>query len=192
MSASTYRSISYYRNLAKRLLREAKGISTPGDTLYARVRTLATFEDKSDQDITELARTGKFQQKHALAIIAQETGFSSWIALKKEVEREKPPTPEEPDWSRFFGRFSHGFLNFWFPSYEEAKEHLAQKGGYLFPYRHHFLICEGAAIQAVGIDAKDPDWERIGYDWSQPSCIHAWNRLKSKMVKVHQEKNRSC
>ena len=58
--------------------------------------------------------------------------------------------------------------------------------GYLLPYRHQFVICESAGIDALGLDPDDPDWERIGYDWVRPSDPAAWARLRTRRLHVLQ------
>jgi len=72
------------------------------------------------------------------------------------------------------------YLNRWFARYEEAKKSLEQEGGYLFPYKNQFFVCESGAVKAMGLDAKDPDWEKIGYDCAQPADPDAYTRLMEK------------
>jgi hypothetical protein len=72
------------------------------------------------------------------------------------------------------------FLNGWFTSYEEARAARIAEQGYLFPYRHHFFVASAAAVEELGLDPADPDWERIGWDWVRPLDAEAWERLKLK------------
>ena len=72
------------------------------------------------------------------------------------------------------------FLNRWFSSYDEAREALETEGGYLLPYRHQFFICQPEAIQAMGLEPDDPDWERIGRDGGRPADAEAFQRLSKK------------
>lgn len=72
------------------------------------------------------------------------------------------------------------YLNLWFPDYETAREMRARDGGFLFPYRHHFFVAAEGAVRELGLDPRDPDWERIGWDWVRPADREAWDRLRLK------------
>ena len=78
------------------------------------------------------------------------------------------------------------YLNRWFPDYGKARDALDKEGGYLFPYKHHFFICREGAVQAMGLDPYDPDWNKIGYDCAKPSDPAAFLRLceKREMIAV--------
>jgi hypothetical protein len=72
------------------------------------------------------------------------------------------------------------FLNRWFTSYEDAYAAREAEGGYLFPYEHHFFVTTPTAIRELGLDPRDPDWERIGWNWVRPLDPDAWERLKER------------
>ena len=72
------------------------------------------------------------------------------------------------------------YLNRWFARYEEAKKSLEQEGGYLFPYKNQFFVCEWGAVKAMGLDPKDADWEKIGFDCAKPTDPEAYKRLVEK------------
>ena len=74
------------------------------------------------------------------------------------------------------------FLNRWFKSYEEARRLLEGEGGYLLPYKHQFFICEAAAVEAMGLDPCDPDWDKIGRDGARPADEQAYQRLREKRM----------
>lgn len=76
------------------------------------------------------------------------------------------------------------FLNRWFATYEEARRSLESEGGFLLPYRSHFFVCEADVIQAMGLEADDPDWERIGRNGAQPRDVEAYERLYRKREQV--------
>jgi|ERR1041385_6988265 hypothetical protein len=76
------------------------------------------------------------------------------------------------------------FLNRWYANYEEARAGLEKHGGFLLPYRHHFFVCQPDVIQALGLDANDPDWEKIGYDLTQPADARAFERLRQKREEI--------
>jgi hypothetical protein len=73
-------------------------------------------------------------------------------------------------------------LNRWFARYVEARASLEAEGGYLFPYRHQFFICEQGFLAALGIDPGDPDWGRIGRDWVRPLDETARSRLERTLI----------
>ena len=76
------------------------------------------------------------------------------------------------------------FLNRWFSTYEEARRSLDGEGGFLLPYKKHFFVCEADVIQAMGLEADDPDWERIGRDGAKPNDQDAYQRLREKRAQV--------
>ena len=59
---------------------------------------------------------------------------------------------------------------------------LETQGGFLFPYRNQFFICEWGFVVALGLDPADPDWERIGRDWVRPRDEVARDRLEAKLI----------
>ena len=74
------------------------------------------------------------------------------------------------------------FLNRWFARYGEARALLEAEGGYLFPFRRQFFICEAGFLEARGIDPTHPDWDRIGRDWVRPRDETVRDRLERKLV----------
>ena len=72
------------------------------------------------------------------------------------------------------------FLNRWFTRYAEARATLDAEGGYLLPYRNHFFVTVAGGIEELGLDPKDGDWERIGWDWVRPKDTEARERLERK------------
>ena len=109
------------------------------------------------------------KRKHALALIALEKGFKSWIDLKSQLNF-----------------IVGGFLNKWFAHYPQAKSHLQEEGGFLLPYKKQFFICEANYIKQLGLDPDDPDWKLIGYDWANPNDPKAWQRLYKKWMKIQE------
>ncbi|MGA2880050.1 MAG: hypothetical protein ABSG13_13970 [Bryobacteraceae bacterium] len=122
-----------------------------------RFRILPPFRDKTPEQIAS-----DIKRKHALAVIAKETGFESWTQLRCA----KLFGPETSfDTTRLFQSGNAGFLNLWFRSYNQARELLlAEPARYLFPYRRHFFLCEPLFLENAGVDPWVPDWERIGRD----------------------------
>jgi hypothetical protein len=118
-----------------------------------------------------LAHPERVRLKHALALVATEAGFESWLEMKAALER-----PDNVDQS-WYARGMDVFLNRWFRTYEEARRSLDEDGGFLLTYRKQFFICEDAAIPLLGLDPRDPDWERIGWDCARPIDKAAYERL---------------
>jgi hypothetical protein len=72
------------------------------------------------------------------------------------------------------------FLNRWFTTYEAARAARATEGGFLFPFGGHFFVTEDGGVRELGLDPRDPDWERIGWDWVRPLDRDAWDRLAER------------
>lgn len=130
-----------------------------------RFQRLAEFADYTIADILEKT----IKHKHALAVIALENGFKSWFDFKAQT-----------------AFIVGGFLNKWFTSYEEAKLQQQLSGGFLFPYKHQFFICEEGYIKYLGLDPRDVDWKLIDYDYVYPLNKAAWLRLYKKRRKVQE------
>jgi len=124
-----------------------------------RFQRLPEFADLSLAEILQR----KIQHKHALNIIAIENKFNAWTDLKIQIHF-----------------IINGYLNPWFVNYTEAKSYLQSHGGYLLPYKNQFFICHRDYINQLGIDADDPDWKLIGYDWVKPDDKFAWQRIYQK------------
>ncbi|WP_199243013.1 hypothetical protein [Vitiosangium sp. GDMCC 1.1324] len=148
-----------------------------------RLRALPPFARLSPEEL--LARKDSVRHKHALAVIAQEQGYASWVELKKARGEEAPP---RFDFEAFFTRHPSVFLNRWFASYAEALASLRSTGGYLFPYRQQFFVCESNFLAARGVDTADPDWERMGRNWVEPLDPAARARLEQKLLALDLER----
>jgi hypothetical protein len=133
----------------------------------------------SDEPEALIERRDSIQLKHALAAIAAELGYPTWTDCKRRLE---VPARLRLDTERFFKVSGCGFLNRWFARYDEARASLESQGGYLFPYRHQFFICETGLLAELGVDPADPDWERIGRDWVRPHDGQARDRLERSLV----------
>ncbi len=172
----TIPSIDYYKKNASQLLQNLKS-----EDFSCQKKALAKFQnlERSFSHLSEKEILLKAQKKHALAVVALEAGFSSWASLKQSLDA--------PDLDLdFFGSSQFGgSTNHWFRNYQEAKKHLVQNGGYLFPYRNQCFITQISFIESLGMDPADQDWARIDYDWVSPKCPHAWFRLKNKLLKKH-------
>lgn len=153
------------RRHGRRLLQRAR----KGDaTALERLARLRSFADLPSSAIAERSKL-----KHALAAVAEDAGFPSWLAAKAALD---PTQPEPALWERSLGTL----LNRWFARYDEARASLERQGGFLFPYRHQFFVCESEGVRLLGLDPDDPDWQRIGHDWVQPQDLAAWSRLRER------------
>lgn len=119
-------------------------------------------------------KAGKaIQLKEAFELIAKHAGFLSWRDMKENLDANDfmAPKPGGTYW------------NVWYSSYEEAKEHLASREGFLLPYQKHFFICDIHYIENLGVDRNDEDLKLVGRNWVEPSDASAWTRLSTKVRK---------
>jgi|SRR3989304_4958458 len=128
-----------------------------------RFQRLPEFKKNSLDEIIQV----EIKRKTALAVIAVENGFQSWAKLKCQQPFIRG-----------------GFLNNWFAKYIEAKSYLKLNGGFLFPYKKQFFICDADYIKNLGFIPNDHDWKLIGYNWSNPDNKEAWKRLYKKWMEV--------
>ena len=144
-----------------------------------RLRVLPAFARLTPDEV--LARKESVRHKHALAVIAHEQGYASWVQLKEALGAEETP---RLDTEAFFAATRGILLNRWFASYAEALASLRRDGGYLFPFREQFFITEPGFIAALGVDPADPDWERMGFNWVEPLDTAARARLEQKLLEL--------
>jgi hypothetical protein len=132
-----------------------------------RFRILPALAGRTLAEIA--ANRDGIRRKHALAVIAREAGFETWLELRTGF-----------DTTRLFR--GGAFLNLWYKHYDEAREVLGHEPKrYLFPYQRQFVVCESTLLEDRGIDTTDPDWERIGRDWANPGDRAAHARLTKKL-----------
>lgn len=166
-----------YKVRASLLLKDLDSADTARATRAAeRMRALPFFAALPLGEV--LARRDSVQHKHGLAVVAREAGHATWTDLKQAVEARPLPL----DTRAFFQKGHSPFLNRWFSTYEEASRSLDAQGGFLFPFRTQCFICEADFLQALGIDTRDADWERMGRDWVRPRDPAAKERLEAKLV----------
>lgn len=165
-------TIDEYRVRASRLLKELRlGDAAAALSAGRRLQSVPAWAAATPEEI--VAARDAVRRKHALAAVAAEAGFRDWADLKARCEAA--PTGHFDTTLLFRGA---AFLNHWCKTYGEAREVLlARPGTFLFPYREHYVVCEAALLEARGVDASDPDWERIERDWVRPLDGKAWSRL---------------
>jgi hypothetical protein len=169
--------VSEYRVRARRLLNSLRSNSAAA---AARFRRLRSFADDTEARILESRDQVKL--KHALAVVALEAGYDSWRSAKEAAEATT--------WNVGSARAAPGremydpgmdvLLNRWFARYGDARDSLEEQGGFLFPFDRQFFVCEEEGVRLLGMEAADPDWDRIGRDWVKPADRQAWLRLKKK------------
>jgi hypothetical protein len=161
------------RAKARRLLQEFRSADgAKSAAAWDRFRRLRSFSDRAGGPGAE--DRDRVRLKHALAVIAEENGYGSWIDLKSALESA---ALERDGW---YARGMDVYLNRWFAHYEEARLSRDAEGGYLLPYRHHFFVCEADAIRLLGLDPDDPDWARIRWDCARPADREALARLSRR------------
>jgi hypothetical protein len=163
---------------ASLLLKDLRGDHGPRAGRAAeRFRILPHFAADAPDAI--LGRRGSIRLKHALAVVAAELGHPNWADCKRRLET---PANERLDTESFFVEMGAAYLNRWFARYDEARASLEAEGGYLFPFRRQFFICEAGFLEARGIDPADSDWEQIGRDWVRPRDETSRDRLERRLV----------
>ncbi|WP_208719081.1 hypothetical protein [Corallococcus sicarius] len=178
-STSTVVTLHECKVRASLLLKDLDSPDTARATRAAeRMRALPFFAGLPLGEV--LARRDTVQHKHGLAVIAREAGHATWTELKQALSNTEPAPAL--DTGGFFQKQQGVFLNRWFATYDEAAASLAAQGGFLFPFRHQWFVCEADFLQALGIDTKDADWERMGRDWVRPRDSAARTRLEGKLV----------
>ncbi|CAM3281266.1 MULTISPECIES: hypothetical protein [Corallococcus] len=163
---------------ASLLLKDLDSSDAPRATRAAeRMRALPFFAGLSLGEV--LARRDTVKHKHGLTVIAREAGHATWTQLKQALQAVPAPGL---DTGVFFQKQRGSFLNRWFATYEEAATSLAAQGGFLFPFRHQYFVCEADFLRTLGIDATEADWARLGHDWVRPRDPAAKERLEGKLV----------
>ncbi len=163
---------------ASLLLKDLRGDDGPRARRGAeRFRILPHFRSLEPDAI--LGGRASIRLKHALAALAAELGYATWAECKRRLEA---PPNHRLDTEAFFVAMGAAYLNRWFARYDEARASLEAEGGYLFPFRRQFFICEAGFLEARDIDPTHPDWERIGRDWVRPRDEAARDRLERKLV----------
>lgn len=118
-----------------------------------------------------------FALKDALDIVAKGAGFANWRELKQSFDATELFCP--------VGTSAH--WKTWYTSYDDARKHLSERGGFLIPYRKHFFVCETHYLEMLGLTKDDVDLKLVGENWVEPRDSKAWDRLIGK-IKQHQAK----
>ena len=114
-----------------------------------------------------------------LAVLAAEFGFGTWEACRR-VLTETGTFDDFGDLLAFTRHDRH--LNSWFARYEEATAARGPSQPYLLAYRRQFLLCDRQYIRALGLEADDPDWDALGFNWVHPHDDAARVRLYARLI----------
>lgn len=139
-----------------------------------RFRRLRSFAALGADEL--IAARDRVQRKHALLVVALELGHESWDALRAAVERAAAAAPMPGMYTAAMAVY----LNRWFADHAEARASLAERGGYLLPFRDQCFLTDADAVRLLGLDPDDPDWRRIGFDWVRPADAAAHGRLVAR------------
>lgn len=176
MSDEGERAVTRHRQEARRLQSTVRGT----DAAAARVAAMRCTQlpALATATIADLC-TGRvpLSRRAAMDVIALEAGFAGWAHLLTdllpEFARVTMHVPAMGAW-----------VNRWFVSWSEAASSLAAEPGVLLPYRSQFFVTALDAVRELGLDANDPDWARIGFDWVQPRDPEARLRLARQRWQV--------
>lgn len=150
----------------------------------ARLRVLAELAKVSVEALDTAA--ANIQRKHCLAVVARETGFSTWDHALRVLRGD---ASERDLGTLLHDRETSATLNAWFADHAEARAHLDERrsGGsrvFLLAYKRQFLVVDGFYIEALGLDPDDPDWAALDFDWARPRDRSARTRLIMKRLIV--------
>ena len=163
-------SASGCRAEARRLLKHLRGEeprrARAAAARFARLRSLAALGSEG-----VLAQRARLRLKHALAVVAEEHGQSSWSELVHALEAGALAAPS------FHDPRIDALLNRWFADHAEARASRTAHGGYLLPYRTQFFVTESEGVRLLGLDPLDPDWTAVGFDLARPLDRAAHARL---------------
>lgn len=133
-------------------------------------------------------REPEFQRRHCLQTLARELGFRGWSHATQVLGG----SPADDYGTLLYPAGCSAYQNIWFAAYGEAREVLEQHHGYLLPYKRHVFIAEPGFVSNLGLDADDPDWQRIGRDWVCPQDPSARARLYERVVLDHQRQRQQA
>ncbi|GMW02808.1 MAG: hypothetical protein AMXMBFR84_39440 [Candidatus Hydrogenedentota bacterium] len=112
------------------------------------------------------------QHKHALDVIAREHGYLNWKKLKDAADTLWSPPNSSAYWHN------------WCRNHDEARDYLAESGGYLLPALGQCFIADRGYIEFLGLNPDDPRWELIGFDVMEPANRSACDELIAEREKI--------
>lgn len=151
-------------NLLKKSLQSEDEIKK--NSALVRFNRLECFADLSQSEMRDKA--SKIKLKHALEVLAIEQGYRNWADLLAH---------EDISWYRD----SSPFILHWFSDYESAKTHLDDHGGFLLTYRTQYFIGTYEYIEYIGLDPRDPLWQKIGFNTVAPTDTASLGKIKEAL-----------
>lgn len=188
----TISPIDKYRLQANRLQKTVRQaldddpLGVPQHPVVQRLRDRGELDTGDDTLLRKRLRAlpvGKY-----LDLLAREAGHDDWTALNRQLREQQESVDDFADTELYKFNASEFNLNVWFPSYEDAREYLdTHRGFYLLQFKGQCFVAQAPHIIDIGLDPKDPDWERIGWDWVKPQDDEAKQRLRDKLRQVREE-----
>lgn len=114
-----------------------------------------------------IAKNKNIKLKQALEIIAQENNFPSWKDYKNSLDT-------------FWYSQSSAFLNHWFTSHRDARDHQQKHGGYLLTYQGHYFVASAEYIEHLGINPNADIWKVIDFDVSRSNALEKLYQFLNK------------
>lgn len=172
----------YLKESASILLKHAQHGNSEAIKRFQQLRTFAAV---SENDAATLA---SLQLKDALAVIALENGYESWVDLKSALDTAAETSPLAEIKDQFYPKGFTTYWNIWFAKYSQAKKTLSEGKGFLLPFRNQYFIVEEHFVDSIGLPHTLPEWKEIGNDWVHPKNVKAWLKLNEMYVKSMKEK----
>jgi hypothetical protein len=182
----TVTSIDKYRIQASRLRKSTKqnldedpsGIAI--EQIVQRFRKIGELQ--TENPLASLRRLGALSLGKYLDLLAHEEGHGTWSTLNKLLQEWDQSLDKSEQTELYKSNASEFNLNVWCPSYEDAKAYLdSHHGFFLLQYKNQYFLAQAPHIVDLGMDPKDPDWEKIGRDWVRPLDPEAKQRLQQKL-----------
>ena len=131
-----------------------------------RFLQLTDFHGKTANWITEHAHTVLL--KHAYQVIAHENNFREWAELKQAVVEN----------DCLYRSACVAYVHQWFTNYQQAETYFQKNGGYLLTFWKDFVVCGREYVTCIGLGNYEALWKKIGYNWSKPLEVKAFQSLK--------------
>ena len=186
MATFSHSELDEYKTQAVLLLKQLR--SDDSQVSFKAAERFQQLPHLLNTTVAEIAASDEVKLKHALNVIALEHKHDNWADFKQLLERKENFRAKLKDqYTLVYPQRCSHIMNGWHPNYDSAKDELKEIGGYLFPYKNQFFICDRGYIHTLGLDPDDPDWKLIDWDWVQPADQAAWERLNTKLLEVSDE-----
>lgn len=167
--------LTHLKTQAAFLLKDVRSALPGSKEAATQFLKLPAFSGKTFQWILDHADAIKL--KDALLVVAMESGFKSWLDLKKHVTKQ----------DCLYRQPHIGLIYAWFNNYESAANYHKQHGGFLISFWKDFAICGNEYISCLSLFEYPDQWKSIGYDWVKPADHAAWEFLNQKAINNYLE-----